>query len=123
MALQLRETEAAYRERATLDLGVTASVVAQESTTYIDENIRQASVLSRDPEILSFDPAVQLAFIQRVLRGEPSISQVIIVDVPGTPSSIQAAGREAGTYAARSLASSTFFRRRNPTGVLACRPA
>jgi diguanylate cyclase (GGDEF)-like protein len=114
VALQLRETESAYRQRATLDLGATATVVARESTAFVVANIRQASLLSRDPEITDFDSGTQLGFIQRVLQGDSGISQVVIVDAGGNGVLSSSGGQPSGNLRAQVPGIDQVFRTGEP---------
>jgi len=83
VALVLRQTDSAYQGRAEQDLSETARVVAHDSSAFVEGRLRQDTIYSRAPAIMSFDPATQLAFIQRTMQGEPAISQVSIVNQAG----------------------------------------
>jgi diguanylate cyclase (GGDEF)-like protein len=79
----LQRTESAYEQRSQLDLTTTAAVIAHDSASFLKTEVAQATFLSRDPEVLSFDPDLQLPFVQRVLRGDPTVSQISIVNRDG----------------------------------------
>jgi len=79
----LQRTQSAYEQRATLDQSTTAQVVASDSSAFVDSSVQDALLYSRDPQVLSFDPAQQFAFMKRALAGDPDVSQVSIVNAYG----------------------------------------
>lgn len=79
----LQRMESAYQQRARLDLATTAQVVAHDSSAFVESRLQQATLLSRNAEVLSFDPTRQASFIQRALQGDPDISQISIVSRDG----------------------------------------
>jgi len=83
VAVLLHQTEQAYRQRAELDLGATADVVAHDSASFVDGQIQLASLLARDPEVVDFEPASQLAFATRVIAGNPAVSLISISNDQG----------------------------------------
>jgi diguanylate cyclase (GGDEF)-like protein len=66
-----------------LDLTTTAQLVARQSQSFIDGRVQQATQASRDPEVWSFDPALQFPFMARVLATDPAVSQISIVNDEG----------------------------------------
>jgi len=79
----VQRMQSAYEQRAELDLSTTAQVIAHDSAAFVDGRVQNALLLSRDPQVLSFDPAQQFAFMQRALAGDPALSQVSIVNASG----------------------------------------
>lgn len=79
----LSQTEAAYVQRAELDLAGTAMQVQNNSVAFVNEQVRFAGSMSRDPEIESFEPARQLAALQRGPQLDPAASLISIVNQDG----------------------------------------
>lgn len=83
LAALFRQTELTYNQRAELDLGAIADVVARDSTTAIEARMQRALLFSHDSEVLSFNPGVQIAFLRRVVQGDPTLIQLRILDRDG----------------------------------------
>jgi diguanylate cyclase (GGDEF)-like protein/PAS domain S-box-containing protein len=83
VVVTLRQTDSAYQGRAELDLATTAQVVAHASSGFVQSRLQQAILASRDPEISGFDPSEQLAYIERMVQGDPEIAQISIANKAG----------------------------------------
>jgi diguanylate cyclase (GGDEF)-like protein len=83
VVLLVAQSERVYQQRAERDLLATAQLTGTETAALVQNQYRFAQLMSRDPDVQSFDPQRQIAALQRATESDPLASLISIGNADG----------------------------------------
>jgi diguanylate cyclase (GGDEF)-like protein len=83
VVLMVAQSERAYQQRAQRDLLATAQLTGGDTAALVQNQYRFAQLMSRDPDVQSFEPQRQIAALQRATASDPLAGLISIANADG----------------------------------------